>query len=288
MGDGSLAAAVWEGAIPLSLSLDEHEVATPQTPPSLFALVPRHAYLPMLSNAAFAHFGDVLPPGDNQLWFDAGGVPLKWQLPLGVLHDLLGSGELPWRLRVHFRAFPEGLLTHCSGPDAVRGHLFNSLKVRLLQHVQHSVAALTQPPPAPGGLLSRQRQRFRGADTALDGADGRVAGTGPALWRRQESTDVVSHGAPQGFLDRDFARYKRGAAALSASSRSGRCDARASRKVAAHYLASHVLQESERTTARAWCALGWHARLARRRVIFACIARGRYEHAARAVGRAAA
>jgi len=131
MGDGTasaLAAAVWDGAIPVCLSLDEREVATPQTPPSLFALVPRGTYLPTLSDAAFAHFRDVLPPGDNELWFDAGGVPLKWQLPCGVLHDLLAGSELPWRLTVHFRAFPEGALTHCSGPDAVRGHLFNSLK----------------------------------------------------------------------------------------------------------------------------------------------------------------
>jgi hypothetical protein len=130
MGDGTLAAAVWDGAIPVCLSLDEHEVASPLSPPSMFVLLPRHAYLPQLRDAAFAHFRDVLPPGDDELWFDAGGVPLKWQLPCGVLHDLLGGGELPWRLRVHFRAFPEGVLAHCNGLDAVRGHLFNSLKAR--------------------------------------------------------------------------------------------------------------------------------------------------------------
>ena len=130
MGDGTLAAAVWDGAIPVCLSLDEHEVASPLAPPPMFVLVPRVAYLPQLRDAAFAHFRDVLPPGDDELWFDAGGVPLKWQLPCGVLHDLLGGGELPWKLRVHFRAFPEGVLTHCNGLDAVRGHLFNSLKAR--------------------------------------------------------------------------------------------------------------------------------------------------------------
>ena len=177
MGDGSLAAAVWDGAIPLCLSLDEHEVAAPQTPPSLFTLVPRHAYLPMLSDAAYEHFRDVLPPGDNELWFDASGVPLKWQLPCGVLHDLLAAGELPWRLRVHFRAFPEGTLTHCSGLEAVRAHLFNSLKVRALR-TQHCFASLMQAPSTPGGLLSRQRKLFRCSHTTHDGADGRVAGTG--------------------------------------------------------------------------------------------------------------
>jgi len=195
MGDGSLAAAVWDGAIPLCLSLDEHEVAAPQTPPSLFTLVPRHAYLPLLSDAAFAHFRDVLPPGDNELWFEASGVPLKWQMPCGVLHDLFAGGELPWRLRVHFRAFPEGMLTHCSGPEAVRAHLFNSLKVGTLR-TRRSDALLTQAPFAAGGLLSRQRQRFRRFDATHDGADRCVAGTG---FRRSgcalaESTDGGSHG----------------------------------------------------------------------------------------------
>ena len=228
MGDGSLAAAVWDGAIPLCLSLDEHEVAAPQTPPSLFTLVPRHAYLPMLSDAAFAHFQDVLPPGDNELWFDAAGVPLKWQLPCGVLHDLLG-GELPWRLRVHFRAYPEGMLTRCSGPEAVRGHLFNSLKVSALR-AWRGVAMLTQTPSAARRLAispaaahprcshcTRRRRRTCGRHEC------------PAFCLCQESADVSPRRTPQGLLDRDFARYKRGAAALSASSRTSRCDARASR-----------------------------------------------------------
>ena len=131
MGDGaSLSAAAWGGAVPLRLSLDEHEVAAAAAPPALYCLLPRHAYLPLLSAAAAAHFRDVLPPGEGEAWFEAAGLPLKWQLPVGVLYDLVGGGQLPWRLTVHFRGFPEGTLLPCGGPDAVRAHLFNALKAR--------------------------------------------------------------------------------------------------------------------------------------------------------------
>lgn len=129
-GGLGLPLAVWDGAIPVCLTLHEQEVASQQAPPSLFVVAPRGAYLPLLSAAAAAHFADALPSvGESDVWFDAGGVPLKWHLPSGVLFDLLGSGQLPWRLNVHFRGFPEGLLLPCAGPDAVRGHLFNALKV---------------------------------------------------------------------------------------------------------------------------------------------------------------
>lgn len=42
----------------------------------------------------------VLPPGEDTPWFDVNGLPLWWQVPLGVLHDLLAAGQKPWRLTV--------------------------------------------------------------------------------------------------------------------------------------------------------------------------------------------
>ena len=245
MGDGALAAAAWNGAIPVCVSLDEHEVAAPQAPPSLFLLVPRHAYLPQLSDAAFAHFRDVLPPGDNELWFDAGGVPLKWQMPCGILHDLLAAGELPWRLRVHFRAFPEGVLTRCVGPETVRGHLFNSLKARTGRCLSRPCADVR---PSPGGVLPRQRKRLGGADAALFSADGPVAGT--SLGQRTSPWVTRANSpAAQGLLDHDFARYKRGAATLHASSRSGRCALRLFGP--AREVTPRTAQASQRAAARA-------------------------------------
>jgi len=50
--------------------------------------------------------------------------------PVGVLYDLLGEGELPWSLVVHFQNFPAEQLMRLgsSGPTPVRSYFMNSLK----------------------------------------------------------------------------------------------------------------------------------------------------------------
>ena len=179
----ALNAAVWNGAVPLCVSLDAHEVAATTAPAPLFALLPRHSYLPLLSAAAAEHFQDVLPPCADDAWFDAAGLPLKWTLPVGVLHDLLGGGQLPWRLSVHFRGFPDATLLRCAGAEAVRAHLFNTLKVptpslvcwHCVRLPRLTLASTLRPAPT-GVVVSRVWQRVRGDDAAIERANGPVAG----------------------------------------------------------------------------------------------------------------
>ncbi len=126
-----VAQLAWEGAVPLCMYMHPSEVAASQPPEAAYLLVPRDSYLPLLAEAASAHFQAWLPPGDDTgstVWFSFEGQPLQWRLPVGVLFDLLAP-PLPWRLTAHFRApFPDGV--RCAGPEAVRASLFNSLKVR--------------------------------------------------------------------------------------------------------------------------------------------------------------
>ena len=68
------------------------------------------------------------------MWFEFEGAPLHWQLPIGVLFDLLAGAEaaeseLPWRLIVHFQAFPSGTLLR-SSPKEAEQLLLNALKER--------------------------------------------------------------------------------------------------------------------------------------------------------------
>ncbi|KAJ6421187.1 hypothetical protein OIU84_028543 [Salix udensis] len=68
-------------------------------------------------------------PGQDTLWFDYKGLPLKWYIPTGVLFDLLcAEPERPWNLTVHFRGYPSNLLIPCEGEESVKWSFINSLK----------------------------------------------------------------------------------------------------------------------------------------------------------------
>ena len=90
------------------------------------------------------HFAPRLAPGRDASapWFDHEGLPLRWNLPVGILRDLCApAASAPWRLTVHYRAFDDatdsvenadGAMFSCGvggEPRTVaRAHFFNSLK----------------------------------------------------------------------------------------------------------------------------------------------------------------
>ncbi|XP_050226320.1 autophagy protein 5 [Mercurialis annua] len=120
---------VWEGAIPLQIHLHESDVTTLPPPPPAFILAPRIGYLPLLIPLIKPYFSTTLPPGNDTVWFDYKGLPLKWYIPTGVLFDLLcAEPERPWNLTVHFRGYPNNLLIPCEGEDSVKWSFINSLK----------------------------------------------------------------------------------------------------------------------------------------------------------------
>mmetsp|Transcript_14840 Transcript_14840/g.25122 ORF Transcript_14840/g.25122 Transcript_14840/m.25122 type:complete len:321 (-) Transcript_14840:324-1286(-) len=121
--------ALWEGAIPLKLTLAETEISTLPPPEPLYVMAPRMSYLPLLAKMVYDHFQEVLPPGESKPWFEFEGLPLKWSVPTGVLYDLFsGRNQLPWNLTVHFRSYPSDVLLPCDDESVVRAHFFNSLK----------------------------------------------------------------------------------------------------------------------------------------------------------------
>ena len=110
----------WSGRVAVHFELDTNEVAAASaSPPPLVRLLPRHAYLPSVAGAALSLHRDLLPPGEDTTWFSCDGVPLKWQIPVGVLYDLVVAGrEMPWMLQVHHRFFPSGVLLPMADPAA--------------------------------------------------------------------------------------------------------------------------------------------------------------------------
>ncbi|KAF7831163.1 autophagy protein 5 [Senna tora] len=120
---------VWEGAIPLHIHLHESEVTTLPPPPPALVLAPRIGYLPLLISIVKPHFSSTLPPGVDTIWFEYKGLPLKWNIPTGVLFDLLCvEPQRPWNLIVHFRGYPSNILLPCEGEDGVKWSFINSLK----------------------------------------------------------------------------------------------------------------------------------------------------------------
>ena len=99
--DERLQEELWRGAIPVEVHLASDEVATADPPPPVFALVPRAAYLPVWHDAPDgpgAAFASALPPGRGASpWFDHESLPLRWNLPAGVLHDLTARVAAPKR-----------------------------------------------------------------------------------------------------------------------------------------------------------------------------------------------
>ena len=150
-GKGELQDAIWNGSLPLEIRLSPSESRVyDQADPYLVRLFasmngyvwltapqiqwPRLSYLPFLLPRLHSFFHESLietntVPYDG--WYSYEDVPLKWQYPLGLLHDLFAgappyqsqnrlsgrpdhatedSSHLPWCLTVHFTKWPEDLL----------------------------------------------------------------------------------------------------------------------------------------------------------------------------------
>lgn len=158
---------LWRGYIPVEIHLARDEVASVTSPAPFFGLVPRGAYLPSWCDAMaggkykcdpHSHFSESianlpieqLDTNDSssskvtpQPWFDFEGMPLRWQLPVGVLFDVLSkkSNELPFKVTVHYSGgiasdaentcddtFSDDGLYVSPDTSTVRGYFFNTLK----------------------------------------------------------------------------------------------------------------------------------------------------------------
>ena len=86
---------VWRGHLPTVFTLAPDEVATVHQPRAFAACLPRQTLLPFVCDAVRRHFEPFGPPMGGKLWFAHEGTPLRWQLPVGVLFDLL-VGLLDW------------------------------------------------------------------------------------------------------------------------------------------------------------------------------------------------
>ena len=123
----------WLGAVPAVFRLAPDEVCGIRPPRPFHLALPRQSMLPFVCEAVRAHFAPFGPPLGGELWFEHSGTPLRWQLPIGVLFDLLvgeegdASAALPWAITVHFASFPSHTLLKATRAEA-EAVLLNALK----------------------------------------------------------------------------------------------------------------------------------------------------------------
>jgi len=128
--DEKVVKEMWEGSIPVVFNLAINEVTAMESPVSICLMLPRLSYLPLVTTEVRSHFLSSAPAREDEMWFEADGTPLKWNIPIGVLFDLHSNktDTLPWQLTVHFQGFPSQKLLRLKAISTVRSFYFNSLK----------------------------------------------------------------------------------------------------------------------------------------------------------------
>jgi autophagy-related protein 5 len=130
--DTALREKLWAGSIPIKIDLALNDVSALDRPCPMYVLANRMAYLAIFLKDIRKHFDSFAPsPCDqSEVWLDFDKIPLSWNLPVGVMFDLLEGIEqaVPWTLTLHYRGIPADKITRCSGVESIRFFYINALK----------------------------------------------------------------------------------------------------------------------------------------------------------------
>ncbi len=135
----SLEVAVWEGSLPLCFLLDPRDLASSIEPPPVYINASRMSYLPLVALDIVDHYRAFAVELVSDVWFEVldhrnNLVPLKCNVPIGVLYDLYrhaSIGEVaivPWRITVHFQGFPSDKLLRCSSYVEIEKQFMHTVK----------------------------------------------------------------------------------------------------------------------------------------------------------------
>jgi len=93
-------------------------------------MAPRQTYISQLNQVIKELFFDFSrSKNKDEIWYEHENMPLKWNLPTGVLHDFYNtSNQLPWKIIVHFSNFPSEKIFKISQIDDIQWNFINTLK----------------------------------------------------------------------------------------------------------------------------------------------------------------
>jgi len=125
---------VWDGRIPAVFTLSSSEVETLTAPEPYFLLLPRHSYLPLVTDKVKKHLAKHVSAEltDSPVWFEHAGAALRWHLPIGVLYDqaVVANPEVrpPWAITIHFDKYPKDEILFCQSRETVETHFMSCVK----------------------------------------------------------------------------------------------------------------------------------------------------------------
>lgn len=128
--DREILKELWEGRIPVRFSLPLEEVDSGEEPESIYLMLPRLSYFPLVTDKVNKHFSKYVNQEEaTEMWLAYSEQPLKWHYPIGVLYDLYGDKDsTPWNITVHFQDFPEDEILHCPSKEAVESQFMSMVK----------------------------------------------------------------------------------------------------------------------------------------------------------------
>ncbi|KAI9492838.1 autophagy protein Apg5-domain-containing protein [Zychaea mexicana] len=118
---------IWNGKLPIQISLDPTESRTFTEP--IFTEAARCSYLPLITEQlAPIYSGLDIDLTHTDVWYDYQGEPLKWHYPIGLLYDMSGSKDRPWHITVHFQNFPTDKLLMTPSVEATQNMFMSMVK----------------------------------------------------------------------------------------------------------------------------------------------------------------
>ena len=127
---------LWMGKIPVEFSLCMSDNACATLPSNQFGLYSRFSYLPAAGASIVEYFRLSAVDMLSDVWFESNGIPLRVNLPIGVLYDLMHRRSttipiVPWKIVVHFTGFPGEKVIKCPNEISSARLFAHSLKQAL-------------------------------------------------------------------------------------------------------------------------------------------------------------
>lgn len=129
MSSSDIISRVWSGIVKVQLSLSDD---LHQNHPDYCCVIHRNSYIPLSLTEVLGYFQLSLTKYPLKNWWcEYDGIPLKWNLPIGVLYDQChpdGSTQI-WKITLRYGSFPSAYVIKMDdGLKLLKSYWMNQMK----------------------------------------------------------------------------------------------------------------------------------------------------------------